>query len=842
MRIIKFIVFTGLTVFLLLFLGSSNVASSIVSGLTGKETFLPPMGKLLSPTAGFWKNAEPTKGPRLSKRLRNKSLSQPVEILYDDRMVPHIFAQSAEDAFFAQGYATAALRLWQMEFQTHAAAGRLAEILGHRTAIRAAIIEHDRKKRLEGLPLAAQKAVEHWKKDPESFKKLERYADGVNAYINSLSYAELPLEYKLLNYRPEKWSVLKTALLLKSMAETLTKKDYDFKMTNAYNYFKADTFNQLYPEYFPEQIPVIMDTSFYNFEPIPVSDSLMLPFSAQPENLKDDSPEVPKGIGSNNWAVSGKKTASGHPILCNDPHLSLNLPSIWFELQIVTPEFNVYGASLPGAPGVISGFNGHIAWGVTNVAHDVRDWFAIKWKDNSKQQYIFDGKAMNTTIIYDTIRVRGAEMVVDTLLYTHFGPVARSEAGRDFVLRWIAHDPSEEPQTFFKLMLGKSYKDYQEAISHFSCPAQNLVFACKDGDIALYTQGKLPLRRPNQGKFVADGTVSFDQWSGFMPQEHIPHEHNPNRGFVASANQHSVSPDYPYYIYGYFEEYRGRFLNASLATMANIGHNDMKELQNSNFGPKAQYFLPLLLEYINRGDLSKDELELLAMFKDWDYEYRANEVAPTIFEDWLYNFEQELYDEFAEAKKEGFDLQMPEEWHMLGVLKRDTANFIVDKIATTDKKESIEDVVTAAFKLTYKTVPRHEDQSIFKWHEMKATSLYHLARIPEFSVLNLPVDGCKDALNAISNRYDFEKSRDSSKVMYKSGSSAGPSWRMIVELGKDQVVAEAIYPGGQSGNPGSYYYDNMIADWSQGKYYDLLYLQSPETNSDRIRLRQAIKN
>lgn len=839
MRIIKFLFFTGLTIFLLLFLGSSSIASSIVSTLTGKKgTFIPPMGKLLSPTAGFWRNAEPASGPKLSKRLFDRSLSEEVEILYDDRMVPHIFAKTAEDAFFAQGYATASLRLWQMEFQTHAAAGRLGEILGHRLDIRANIIKHDQKKRLEGLPLAAEKAVEYWKKDEESFKKLERYTDGVNAYINSLSYAELPIEYKILNYRPEAWSVLKTALLLKSMAETLTSKDYDFEMTNAYNYFKEEKFNQLYPEYFQEQSPVIMDTSFYNFEAKAVSDSIMMPYNVELTNLKGEEEEKPKGIGSNNWAVSGKKTASGHPILCNDPHLKLNLPSIWFEVQIVTPEFNVYGASLPGAPGIISGFNGHIAWGVTNVAHDVRDWYLIKWKDGTKKQYIVDGKARNTKIIYDTIKVRGGKEVIDTLLYTDFGPVVRSKDGKDFVLRWTAHDPSEEPLTFFKLMLGKSYKDYKDAISHFACPAQNLVFACKDGDIALYTQGNLPLRRPNQGKFVADGSVSFNQWAGFMPQEHIPHEHNPSKGFVASANQHSVSPDYPYYIYGYFEEYRGRFLNTKLAAMVNIEHEDMQDLQNSNFGTKAQDFLPLFLEYVNRADLNKDELELLAEFKDWDYEYRAKELAPVIFEDWMYNVKEELYDEFKAAPKD-IELILPDEWHLLNLLKRDTANFIVDKVST-EEKESIEEIITMAFKRTRETLPRHEDGSIYLWHEMKATSLYHLARIKEFSALNLPVDGCKDALNAIGNRYDFAASRDSGRVMYKGGSTAGPSWRMIVELGKDKVKAEAIYPGGQSGNPGSYFYDNMIADWSEGKYYNILYLKSSETTSDRIRFRQKM--
>ena len=160
----------------------------------------------------------------------------------------------------------------------------------------------------------------------------------------------------------------------------------------------------------------------------------------------------PKGVGSNNWAVSGAKTSSGHPILCNDPHLKLNLPSLWFEVQLSTPELNTYGASLPGAPGVISGFNEHIAWGVTNVSHDVRDWYAVQWKDASKSYYWFDSTWMPTTKLPQAYYQRNAEVVWDTLYMTHIGPIAHRADGQDFALRWTLHDPSEEAITFLKLM------------------------------------------------------------------------------------------------------------------------------------------------------------------------------------------------------------------------------------------------------------------------------------------------------------------------------------------------------------------------------------------------------
>lgn len=819
------------------------MASWVATKISKKELFLPPLGKLISPSSGFWKNAESPKGPRLTRYLRNKNLQGPVLVTYDDRMVPHIFAENAADAFFAQGYVTASLRLWQMEFQTHAVSGRLTEFLGSTAIRREKLLEIDRKMRLEGLPRAAEKSVALWKKDPTHYALLESYAAGVNAYINSLSYSEYPIEYKILDYKPEKWSVLKTALLLKAMADDLTSRDEDFETTYAYQKFGKNKFEELFPDYFPEQLPIIMDTTAYRFTPVAVSDSVMLPFS----EFKKPEPKEPivedeknDGLGSNNWAVAGKKTASGNPMLCNDPHLGMNLPSIWFELQIVTPEFNAYGASLPGAPGIISGFNEHVAWGVTNVSHDVRDWYAIKWADDSKKEYIFDGKAMPTTFVFDSIRVRGQkEAIVDTLRYTHFGPVAKTINGQDYVLRWLAHDASNEPLTFFGLMKAKNYQDYRKAIAHFSCPAQNLVFACKDGDIALTTQGKLPLRRPNQGKFIADGSVSFDQWAGFIPQEQIPYEHNPSKGFVASANQHSVSPDYPYHTYGYFEEYRGRFLNTKLGAMGNIETNDMKELQRNNFSLKAQDFLPIMLKYLNRGSLNKEELELLALFKEWDFEYENDLLAPTIFEDWFYNFKMSIYDEIIDARNAGVAVRFPEDWFLLGVIKRDTGNFIVDKMATPEK-ESMVDILTSSFKQTFKTLPRNEDKEILKWGEMKSTQLMHLARIPAFSAFNIPVNGSKDALNAVSNRYDFEKSREKGNAVYKDGSSSGPSWCMVVELGNN-INGYAIYPGGQSGNPGSYFYDNMIADWAIGKHYKLLFFKDLNDGGERVVFKQSMK-
>ncbi|MCH2046185.1 MAG: penicillin acylase family protein, partial [Saprospiraceae bacterium] len=573
-------------------------------------------------------------------------------------------------------------------------------------------------------------------------------------------------------------------------------------------------------------------------EPFLGENGLMMPIDPQPE----------KGLGSNNWAVAGSKTTSGAPILCNDPHLGLTLPSIWYMVQIKTPDFNVYGVSLPGAPGVIIGFNEHVAWGVTNVSHDVKDYYAIQWKDKTKKEYIFDSVAREATYVYDTVYIRGQEEpIIDKNIYTHIGPITKSHGGRDLALRWTAHDATMESRTLFNLAKAKNYEDYAKAIKDFSCPAQNIVFACKDGDIALWTQGRLPMRKPQQGRFIQDGSKSSEQWQGFIPQEHIPHEHNPQRGFIGSANQHSTYPSYPYYYYGYFEEYRGRRLNNQLASMDKITVDMMKKLQMDNYSVKGEDFVPTLIKFLRRSELKKEELELLSELQEWDYVYDANSAMPTVLEEWLYQLKVHMYDELdtynAENKENDQYVNYPPEWHLLNIIKRDTGSFIVDNLTTASVKENIFDIVTESFKKTYETVPR-EGEEVALWKDVQAPLVQHLASISAFSIADLETGGDGSTLNALEDRY-IPNPKDSAQlaakskgeIIHSSRRSAGPSWRMVVHLDK-VTEAYGIYPGGQSGNPGSKFYADMIKKWEKGDYHRLLYMNKPSDYGDKILIQQ----
>lgn len=827
MTFFKFFLSLLVTILLIWSLGTSYLigdAQQVVLNEDGTETvvkstelYIPPIGKVLSPSHGIWQNAE-SQTPTIETSISDEYLTAPVSVRYDDRMVPHIFANNIDDAAFVQGYVTASLRLWQMELQAYEAAGRLTEVLGITDVQREVLLKLDKKTRRIGIPFGAKKSLEAIeKRNDGTLKTFNAYTAGINAYINSLSYDELPLFYKLRNYRPEPWTNYKTMLLLKSMARTLTEREHDFELTNVLKEIGLEQFDQLYGEYFQEQSPIIHDSLNY-IQPVAIEEDK--PISLYLGNIGMDSltrAYSPKGIGSNNWAVSGAKTASGNPILCNDPHLILNLPSIWFEIQITTPEANVYGVSLPGTPGIIIGFNENIAWGVTNVSHDVKDWYAIKWKDDTKEAYWFDSTYKPATMVIEEYKVRDGASVFDTMYYTHIGPIAHTSDGQDFALRWTLHDPSEEPITFLKLMKAKNYADYKDALRHFACPAQNLIFASKTGDIALWTQGKFPLRKKMQGRFVQQGTSSNELWQGFIPQKDIPHEYNPTKNFVGSANQHSVNPAlYPYDYYGYFEEYRGRYLNRRLAEMDSITVEDMMALQYDSYSLRAEDFMTIFKTRLQKGNLTKDELEIWHLLKDWDYYYKKEAIEPTIFETWFDSLRPVVYDEIyalgtLKYEEDKLHVRLPDEFNLLHLFKRDTTNIIID-IVETKKKETIADLVTLAFKKACTSLNVAEGISI--WKDKRNTTVKHLSTVDAFSVGDIDSDGDVSTLNAL-------------------GESPGPSWRMIVELG-DKIEAYGIYPGGQSGNPGSFYYKTMLDKWAKGNYNKLLFMKDKDDSKNNI--------
>ena len=777
----------------------------------------PPLGGFISPQHGFWLNAEPVDKPE-NMQVDLPELQEPVEVYFDSRMVPHVFAQNDRDLYYVQGYLHAKFRLWQMEFQTHGAAGRISELLG--AGEQDAYLNYDRNMRRLGMVYGAENSLREMEADPFTKTMLDAYTAGVNAWISNLTNASLPLEYRLLNYRPEKWTNLKTALFLMFMSYELTGYEDDIELSNARKVLQQDIFDLMYPVSQDSLDPIVPRGTAYaqpqvTANPPESADSLYFQW-ADSTGIRSIKPN--KDNGSNNWAVNGTKTQSGRPILSNDPHLGVSLPSLWFEIQLTTPEYSVYGVSFPGTAGVIIGFNEHISWGVTNAMRDVKDFYTIAFEDESRKRYRFNDSWLESTLKVETISVKNSPAYYDTVAYTIFGPVmydryfsgGRAGDSLSLAVKWKAHEPSNELLTFAMLNRAQNYTEYESAIRHFRCPGQNFVFADKAGEIAIWQQGSFPVKWHRQGDFIMPGTDSSYLWQGNIPAEENPHQINPERGFVSSANQLPVDTTYPYYIGGHHDLYRGRMINRLLAQKNDFTPLDMQALQMNNHNLFAEDLLPVLTAYVMDSLLSEEELKILRRIKNWNFESAPGETSATLFQLWFEELEKAVWDDELALIPE--PRKIPSDYTLAEALIRDSAFIFADNI-NTPQRESLAEIVTQSYKaMIRESSENYKDR--LAWSDFRDAGIRHLLRLEPFSRYHLSTGGGTHIINA-TNKFH------------------APSWRMIVHL-TDSVEAYGIYPGGQSGNPGSRYYDGFVDNWAAGKYYRLWFMGREERDSSRI--------
>ncbi|ALI99117.1 penicillin acylase family protein [Rufibacter tibetensis] len=772
----------------------------IVYALNRTYGVVPALGPFLSPYEGFWRSGDDDNFT--SEELALKGLQAPVQVRFDSLRVPHIFAQDDHDLYFAQGYLTAKDRLWQMEFMTHAAAGRLSEIIGDRT------LEMDRFQRRMGMVTAAQKSMEKMIADPQTRTIMEAYSAGVNAYIDQLAPHEYPFEYKLLHYAPEKWSPLKIALLLKMLAYDMTGHSDDLRMTNNLRKYGAAVVKDLFPDYPFREEPIVPVGTPSNFTPLPVPPTPTEFVAGMAFHTLER--QRPENLGSNNWAITGNRTANGYPLLASDPHLNLSLPSIWHAVQLHAPGINTYGVTIPGAPGVGIGFNEHIAWGMTNVGADVLDWFEIKFKDQSRKEYWHNNEWKPVRRVVEKISVKGEHDIVDTVLYTHHGPVAYLPNETAFrsgstpighALRWIAHEPQNELKTLIQINRAKSYPEFRQALTTWAAPAFNFVYADTQ-NIAIVSNGQFPLKWQGQGKYLLDGTNPAHDWQGWIPMDQVPQVLNPQRGFVSSANQTPVSPkDYPYYLGSSFAGYeRSARINQRLSTMTQATPDSFQLMQMDNYSFVPRNVLPTMLKLVDQTALSAAEKKHYQVLASWDYRYDTDKLAPSLFEEWWQTLARSIWaDDFPPGK-----FKAPARDRLVRMLLVEPNARWYDDV-TTPQTETLASLVNTTFKEV--TDSLGDGGKKWLWGNARDSHIRHMAQLPGFGQ-QLYAGGSANSINALYN-------------------SHGPSWRMVVQMGP-QVQAWGVYPGGQSGNPGSRFYDNMLNDWQTGKLHPLLFLRSAQ--------------
>lgn len=788
------------------------VSLALGISLNSKIGQAPPLGKFFSPFLGYLKNIENSNQP-INTELDIEGLENEVDVYFDELKIPHIYAQNNHDLYFMQGYLTAKDRLWQMDFFSRIVLGRISEVVGERA------LDFDRLNRRIGLKKMTHDMWELIQKNEELRKAVVAYSDGVNAYLENLDYARYPIEFKLLDYEPEAWTPVKTCLAYAMLSNTLSRSEADLENTNALALFGKEMFDLMYPDQLGNLSPVIPQTKKWDFQ-------AQTPFGQYGNQITKTKNTIDKPnplYGSNNFVAAGSKTANGNVLFANEPDLKLTQPSIWHAVHQHGPDINTMGVTVPGTPVILIGFNDSIAWGVTNSPRDQVDWYDIKFRDKNRSEYWYNNQWFKTDIIIEKIEVRGEKAYYDTIVYVHHGPIVydRNFYGENeknnYAMRWISHHPGNTFTAMYEVNRSKNYVSFENALKKFTGPPQNFLFGSQNGDIAINLPGQFPIKPKGKGKFLLDGSKIDQEWTQMIPFEHRLWAKNPTQGFLSSANQHPVDSLYPYNIYDHhYEYYRNRRINDRLNVMTNITPKDFMKLQNDNFNYQASESLPAMLDSLDTANFTSEQLEFYQNLTAWDYFNEPDIIAPTYYQLWWDILYKNIWDEYDTVE---IETNKPHRYVTNHLLKTNPEFAFFDNLKT-QKRETVTDLYNESFIQAVDSLKKLNltDQS---WANYKNTGIEHILKLSPFSRDHVKIGGGPGIVNA-------------------AGSSAGPSWRMVVELDPNGTKAWAIYPGSQTGNPGNSLYGHMIDKWSKGEYIELVFGQDI-SNSSKIEFKQTFK-
>jgi len=748
--------------------------------------------------------------PVIDGELAVTILDQDVTVTRDEKGVPHIFAKTDADLYRAQGYVQAQDRLFQMDLARRQASGRLSEIIGEAT------INTDKHFRTFSLRDAAEKSLAAY--DDESKQVLEWYAEGVNAFIaqakesNTLSY-----EFALLGYEPEEWTVVDSLTIGKYMAYDLGGNWNTLAFRHwALQNFDEEKAKELFIKY-PENASAIIEANIQN--PVAVAGQ----FSA--EMLPNEF------NGSNNWVVSGDKTKSGTPILADDPHLGLSTPSIWYQMHLQSPQQNVSGVIFAGIPGIILGHNDEIAWGVTNVGPDVQDLYIEIPNPDNPTQFRYDGKWEQAEVRDESIKVKDGETVDFEVVVTRHGPIMTDLAFKDteptaqFSMQWTALQPTAELRAVLGFNKAKTWSDFEKALEDFKAPAQNFVFASKDGTIAYKANGQIPIRMQGEGQLPVPGDSSDYGWEGFIPWDELPTLVNPKEGFIATANNQVIGEDYPYHITDFWAQpYRFERIKEVLEANDAITVEDMMALQMDQHNLYAREFLPDLLTSIKEKDQDGKYAEIMAMLEKWDMVDAKESGAPLVFHTLMIKLQEVLFKD-----------QMPEDMYGIMYGKFNITDQLLrtaysgEKSIWIEEQGGIDETIYKAFELT---IAQLEDQfgknsSKWQWGDYHQLTFDHTLGSASpilaayFNAKKVPIGGSKVTVQAADN--DLAGNVDH-----------GASWRFVVDVG-DLSSAYHIVGPGQSGHVKSDWYQDQVLDWANGDYHQT-FIKQEEIKGKKLQL------
>ncbi len=745
--------------------------------------------------------------PQTSGAIQLQGLSAPVEIIRDKWGIPHVYAGSDHDLFFAQGFVHAQDRLWQMELLRRTASGTLSEMLGK------VALDTDRALRTFGFRRLAAKDLENSTK--ELIDIGNAYAEGVNAYLKHPG-AKMPVELSLLKHVPEPWSILDSLAFGRLMSFQL---NGQFSLKINYARIAAavgeDKIAELVPKYPGENPAVSPQVERNQLNPDGTLKALEGPF-------------FKKGGGSNSWAISGKRTTTGKPIQCSDPHLSPSVPSIWYHNHLVGGRFNITGVSVPSTPLILIGHNARISWGFTVANVDAEDFFVEKMNPDNPAQYEYKGKWMDADVFNEPIKVKGeVQPFVEKVAWTRHGPIVSDIVGlkdRRVALKSTALGPLRALEALCRLNLAGTWKECTDAIKVWDSPNQNMTYADVDGNFGSYVTGIIPVRAKGNGLLPVPGWTGEFDWTGEVPFDEKPHSLNAKKGFVVCANNRPVEAEkYPYYIASIFDPgYRARRITETIAAKEKFSVEDCMKLH-------ADVLCRPGLDFVKRlGDVKSEDPDVrlaIDLLEKWDGNLTVDCTGGTVYEAALPFIYKEI---FAAKIGEALALDlMGRSFHP--VLKSTTELFhshtdILLNLLDNPESWWMEQaggkyaVLERALGKTvaWLRAKLGKDPAKWSWGRLNKMVYPHAMALKKpldkvFNVGNLPIGGDKNTVCQIgSPPGEF------------SEKSWAPSYRQIVDL-SDFSKSLVIIPPGQSGNLASPHYQDMFPMWHKGEYATMLW-------------------
>ena len=749
----------------------------------------------------FLNNLKNSAIPDYNKNLEIAGLTEEVTVLRDSLGIPHVYAKNEKDLYCAVGFVMAQDRLWQMDLLRRVTQGRLSEILGKEQKNTDLLMRALRMQEKSEIILSNAK--------PEIIIALDAFTHGMNQYMENYP---LPPEFKILGYKPDQWKPVHSINLIGYMSWDLTSGwGIESLLNQLKNELSAEQIRYLIPDMKKHETSIFPD---FNYSQVNIDKTLL----SASKNLENLGIEI--FYGSNNWAVTGKKSKTGKPLFANDMHLGLFAPGIWYQMhQNIEGKLNVTGLVLPGQPLIIAGHNDSIAWGMTNVMVDDLDFYAETLNEDSTK-YLLDGEWKNLRIKNEIIKTKEGEEFNEILKFTHRGPIInrfKNSAEIPLSIHWIGNEPSNEIRSLYLLNRAKNWDDFRDAVKTFKAVSQNIIYADVAGNIGLQTCAGVPMRE-GSGIEVYPGETSKFDWTGLVPFEELPFEFNPERGYVSSANNKTAPENYPHYISHWFAiPNRIDRIREMLDEKEKFGIDDFEKMHSDFKSKKAEKMTPeFLIALQTETNWNVTQTDALELLKNWDFVLSRESQAASVFEilyrKTIENFmKDDVSDENFEALK---GQRMLLENLMLNILPEKTSMWIDDK--STTEIETFNDIVIRSFKetVTDLTSELGTDTKSWNWGKIHTFTINHPLGV--INVLDKVFSLNKGPFEVSGSFHTVCPYSYSYNNLYKV--NHGASHRHIFDV-SNWDASKTIIPTGTSGIPASDFYLNQTEMYINNQYH-----------------------